>query len=471
MARTGERAIAVITSQLSAEYDTQSARTRMASTPSSPVRSGDSMNDARFVAEILLAEGFELLNFHPVATSFAASPEAFERVFGVRPVARTFPGGRGRQVEGFDVAPEDAHRLSSLPDQFQDRASFLAFARPPRLIDDAGVPVRDVAASDCAVWSLPDELAISIWADGAGAPLTTGHGVVVAQIGTGHYRHRFFAERGYRVLPTLLGPGQRHPQRDDHGHSTGEAACLFGAAPDLRLRPIKGLMDPVGDLLMTIESRPEPVLIINSWGYDADQNGWDDLEASDRNLYLYLRIMEAAIAFASARGVAICAAAARTWKSFPACHPDVIAIAAMSAGRAAQQASRGLGASALYPGRSVPDIWSDAAQSVRAGLDLIGCTQPAQPGSAMARPGLQEAGADQGFAWCDIEQAASPLAAGRLALLLQQHRGLSPAALKAMVTQPAETGDRSRDEPVQSGLDVSSDAPDALPQLTGERSA
>ncbi|MGI9510822.1 MAG: hypothetical protein ACR2QJ_15890 [Geminicoccaceae bacterium] len=439
MARVGERVMAVITSQsvdsLGAAGTRTPGRVGTSSTPAGL------LDDARFIARTLVAEGFELSNFHPLAISFAGSPAAFERVFAIRPVQRTFACGRGRQIDGYDVRPEDAERLSDLPALFEGRAGAMAIARPPRLIDDAGLPVRDLAAADLPVWSLPDEVAISIWADGTGAPTATGHGIVAAQIGTGHYRHRFFRDRGYRVLPTLLGPGQRHPQRDDHGHSTGEAACLFGAAPDLRLRPIKGLLDPVGDLLMAMESEPKPNLIINSWGYDVGPNGWNDLERADRNLYIYLKVLEAAISSAAAGGIALCASAASSWNSFPACHPEVIAIAAASKGRAVHKRRRDAGAGRLYPGRQVPDIWSDAAKSVRAGLDLIGCTYPVQPGSVLCRPGLQDAGGDEGFAWCDIEQAAAPLAAGKLALLLESHRGLSSSAFRAILTEAADGAD------------------------------
>lgn len=476
MARVGERAIAVITSQSADSIEAVDTRT-----PDVTLM----LDDARFIAQVLMAEGFELLNFHPVAISFAGPPSMFERVFGLHLESRTFAGGRGRQVEGFDVAPEDEHRQTALPPAFEGRAGRIAIARPPRLIDDASAPIRDVAAADLPVWSLSDELAISIWADGSGAPSSTGHDVVAAQIGTGHYRHRFFSDRGYRVLPTLLGPGQRHPQRDDHGHGTGEAACLFGAAPDLRLRPIKGLLDPVGDLLMTVDSTPTPDLIINSWGYDVDHGSWDELEHADGNLHHYLRVLDAAIAFATARGIVVCCAAANAWKSFPASHPDVIAIAAVSKGRAAKQTSRSVGVSSLYPGRQIPDLWSDAAKSVRTGLDLIGCTHPAQPGSALARPGFHGGYADEGFAWCDIEQAASPLAAGRLALLLEQHRGLSPAAFKAMVTDveamsvsealpAAETPGVGGIEPARPGqawIETPSKTADTLSKLDGERAA
>lgn len=471
MARVGERAIAVITSQSADSIEVTDTRT-----PDVTLM----LDDARFIARVLMAEGFELLNFHPVAISFAGTPQMFERVFGLHVRHRTFAGGRGRQVDGFDIAPEGAHRLTALPPAFEGRAGRMAIARPPRLIDDASAPIRDVAAANLPVWSLSDELAISIWADGAGAPATTGHGVIAAQIGTGHYRHRFFSDRGYQVLPTLLGPGQQHPQRDDHGHGTGEAACLFGAAPNLRLRPVKGLLDPVGDLLMTIDSTPTPDLIINSWGYDVDHGSWDELEQTDCNLHHFLKVLEIAITFATARGIVVCAAAPRTWRSFPASHPDVIAIAAVSKGRAVTQTSRCVGASSLYPDRLVPDLWSDAAKSVRAGLDLISCTHPAQPGSSLARPGFHEGYADEGFAWCDIEQAASPLAAGRLALLLEQHRGLSPAAFKALMSDinvmpgidatPAVGGlEPARSD--QARIETSPTAGDALAKLASERAA
>jgi hypothetical protein len=421
------------------------------------------LDNARFIADVLVTEGFEILNFHAIAISFSGLPADFERVFGFRPVAQTFASGRGHQVEGFDVRPEDAHHLEALPEIFEGRASTFAIARPPRLIDDCGMPLRDVAANDCAVWSLPDEIAMATWADGLGAPVVTGHHVVVAQIGTGHYRHRFFSDRGYRVLPTLLGPGQRNPQRDDHGQSTGEAACLLGAAPDLRLRPIKGLLDPVGDLLMAIASTPSPDLLINSWGYEADQGGWKDLERSDANLFHYLRILDAAITFAAARGVMIAALAPKTWKSFPACHPDVIAIAPVSRGRAVQATGWPIGGNELYPGKQAPDLLWDAAKSVRSGLDLIGCTHPVQPGSVLAAPLPTDVGGDEGFAWCDIDLAAAPLAASRLALLLDQHPGLSRKDVRSLIAADPGALDASKGETASAG--------DGLHQLAGERSA
>jgi len=472
MLRTDHRVIAVITSQPLHGQKAMDGSTSCSAGLHD--NNDDRLADARFVADVLLAEGFELLNFHPIATTFAGSPAAFERVFDIRPIRRRFMVGRGHEVAGFDVAAEDVPQLSDLPPCFEGRAGCMAIARPPRLVDDVAMPVRDLDAADSPAWLLPDELAISIWADSASAPTETGRGIVAAQIGTGHYRHRFFSERNYRVLPTLLGPGQQQPLRDDHGHSTGEASYLFGAAPDLRLRPIKGLMDPVGDLLMAAESAPQPDLIINSWGYEADQSSWDDLDRADGNLFHYLKILEAVIGYVSACGVTVCAAMPKTWRSFPACHPDVIAIAARFGSRAAQQDNRDKDQSGLYPDRRVPDLWSDAARSVRVGVDLFSGIEPAQPGAALALPGLQGAGSDEAFAWADIERAASPLAASRLVLLLEQHAGISPVAFKAMVVDADRKADENGGEGDMSDgalIGMPTLSGESLRQLTGERSA
>ncbi len=469
MALRGERVIAVISPRSSDGRETVGARTSDGPTRTGRVKSLPSQ--ARFVTQVLAAEGFEILNFHAIAISFAGTPEDFERVFGVRPIRRIFPGGRGYQVDGFDIKPEDAHRLQTLPAIFQGFAGDLAIARPPRLIDDAGMSLRDVVANDCAVWSLPDEIAMATWADGAHAPVVTGQHVVVAQIGTGHFRHRFFSDRDYRVLPTLLGPGQQHPQRDDHGQSTGEAACLFSAAPDLKLRPIKGLLDPVGDLLIAIDSTPNPNLLINSWGYDAHQDGGNDLRHTDPNLYRYLKILDNVIAYAVARGVIVSALAPKAWKSFPACHPDVVAITPTSRGRPTRPVMGGPGVNGLYPEKQAPDLSWDAAKSVRGGLDLIGCTHPVQPGSVLAAPLSMELDGDQGFAWCDIDLAAAPLAAARLALLLEQHPGLSPQDIKDIVLETADALEtRQADEP-KPRIETPANDGNIRPKLARERSA
>ncbi|MGI9434938.1 MAG: hypothetical protein ACR2Q4_08955, partial [Geminicoccaceae bacterium] len=389
MAGTSERVCAVVS--------IRSMGGRSTFDPKAPITAAEAggfasnLDDARHVANTLIKLGFEVSNFHPVAISFNGTPAQFARAFGVGLQRECKPVGRGRTIDVFRPAKDDASRLLDLPKIFAGTAEGIAIACPPKLIDEAAPPVIRIAASDRARHCLPDELAISIWGDGLASFGATGRGVVAALIGTGHYRHRFFAERGYRVLPTLLGPGRTDPLRDDEGYGTGEAACLFAAAPDLRVRPVKGLIDPTGDILMTVDSTPEPDLIVNSWGYDVDRFSWEELRTRDLNLHNYLRTLEAAIAYATARGVLVCSTASNAWQSFPAAHPDVIAIAAVPHDQNACPANQNSTSSYLYDDRRVPDFWCDAVASVQESghPDLSGCTLPVQPEE---NPGLRVQG-------------------------------------------------------------------------------
>lgn len=399
------------------------------------------LEDARHVADTLIRLGFDITNFHSIAISFNGTPQQFKDVFGVRLEKTAKPGGRGRTINVYTPDAQDAPRLLDLPKVFDGRAEGIAIACPPKLIDDAGLPVRGVCDDRQLGRCLPDELAMSIWGDGLASLDATGDGIVAAVIGTGHYRHRFFAERHYRVLPTLLGPNQIGSLRDDHGHGTGEAACLFAAAPNLRLRPVKGLLDPVGDMLMVIESLPKPDLIVNSWGYDVDHRSWDDLKAEDLNLHNYLRLLEVTMARAVADGIVVTATAPRTWQSFPTSHPDVLAIGAATDSNMMTACDMPI-ESSLYPGRQIPDFWSRAGDTG----DLLtdtgdqGFSHPSQPGSTLCKIGTVKAGAtDDGWAWCDLNQASFPLAASMIAVLLERYRGLPSSAIKALMAEA--TGD------------------------------
>lgn len=425
-------------------------------------------DDARHVANTLIKLGFAITHFHPLAISFAGTPAQFKDSFGVRLAKSSKPGGRGRITEAYSPHPDDTPRLLDLPQAFEGRAEGIAIACPPKLIDDAGLPVRGVSDEQRLPRCLPDELAMSIWGDGLPPFDASGDGIVAAQIGTGVYRHRFFAQRRYRLLPTLLGPGQKDSVRDDHGHGTGEAACLFAAAPNLRLRPVKGLLDPVGDMLMTMESLPKPDLIIASWGYEVDQLDWKRLKSENLNLHNYLRLLEIAIASATAEGIVVTATAPRTWKSFPTSHADVLAI-----GLAADDGPAGAGdipvESGLYPGRYIPDFWSSADRSTKLLDDSRQqlFRQPAQPGSTLAMTGDMTAmPADEGWASADLDQASFPLAASMIAVLVERHPGLPTSAIKTLMAEATEdlasvslakSGNRGRNDPLAIGLDKALD--------------
>jgi hypothetical protein len=81
----------------------------------------------------------------------------------------------------------------------------------------------------------------------------------------------------------------------------------------------------------------------------------------------------------------------------------------------------------------------------------------------LAAPLPLDVGGDEGFAWCDIDLAAAPLAASRLALLLEQHPGLSPKDVRSLIAEDTDTPDVGKVETATGG--------EGLHQLTGERSA
>ena len=417
-----------------------------------------SLDETRHVADVLLRQGFDITHFHPLALSFSGTPETFRDTFGVRMDRHSRSGGRGRTIEAFSPDIDDVWKLLDLPRAFGGHAEGIAIACPPRLVDDAGLPLRAVDADDRPGTCLADEIAISIWGKGRPAIEATGNDVVAAMIGTGCYRHGFFAERRYRLLPTLLGPGQFAALEDRDGHSTGEASCLFATAPNLRLRPIKGLVDPVGDMLMAIDSAPMPGLIVNSWGHDVDPMSWDQLRTDDPNLHNYLRLLDATIAHATAKGILVVAAVPEAWQSALASHPDVIALGA--AGRPTMPKHLALTKSTLREGRHVPDFWSTAEGAVVGGSEACSTyLQPSQPGSACCRlkgakiaNGLRARDdrrdlarraeiipslADEGWTTCDPSQAAFPMAAGLIALVLEQHPEIRPEEVKGLLADAA----------------------------------
>ncbi|MGI9504536.1 MAG: hypothetical protein ACR2RE_15940, partial [Geminicoccaceae bacterium] len=86
--------------------------------------------------------------------------------------------------------------------------------------------------------------------------------------------------------------------------------------------------------------------------------------------------------------------------------------------------------------RRVPDFWCDAVASVQESghPDLSGCTLPVQPEE---NPGLRVQGEapdlGEGWTWSDMASTACPLTVSMLALLLEQHHGLAPAAIKDLM--------------------------------------
>ena len=90
-------------------------------------------------------------------------------------------------------------------------------------------------------WHLdvPADVSLGCNADRAHRSGVTGLGIRIAMVDTGQAAHPFFTERGYRVEPTVLGPGTVDAHIDSVGHGTGESANIFATAPDITLLPVK----------------------------------------------------------------------------------------------------------------------------------------------------------------------------------------------------------------------------------------
>ena len=216
----------------------------------------------------------------------------------------------------------------------EDTASFVECPDTdlPGLIDTAGTPFADLlegvaleepryfmAASSfpppVAYWHLdvPGDVALGCNADQAHRGLTTGAGVKVVMVDSGHFLHPYFTARGYRVNPVVLGPGATHPEADENGHGTAESANVFALAPDVDFTMVKtNFVNTIGSFNAAVELAPQ--IISCSWGSDKRN---PPLSAADNAL-------AAAVAVAVASGIVVVFSAGNGHYGFPGQHPDVI---------------------------------------------------------------------------------------------------------------------------------------------------
>ena len=348
------------------------------------------------------------------------------------------------KVKYFTATKEEAKQLREPPQALKHISEGVAIAQPPELFESALAPIASIDPNAYRYFYVPDDVAVMLRAARVHRLGGTGRDIVVAMIDSGHYAHPFFNWHGYRVLSTLLGPGQSNPGDDLLGHGTGESANIFAAAPDIRLRPIKGLLDTVGDFNVAMASTPKPHIITNSWGYNVDDRTWAKLKEDDEPLYDYLRLLEATIVYAIADGIVVCFSCGNgTKRGFPGSHLDVISVGGVHVNypdlslEASSYASSF--ASKLYPGRHCPDICGltgDAAKigtATRAPSVML----PVQPGSSLDAITPSTGANDDGWGLFSGTSAACPQVAGVAALLLEKKPGMSPSEVKQKLMKSA----------------------------------
>lgn len=395
-------------------------------------------SDVSNVCDGLTKLGFSILAVGPTTISFSGTPKLFKDKLGTKVSKKKTEVAEELEADFFGAADEEVGHLLEPPQALAGMSEGIALAEPPELFESALPPIAAPHAGAYRYFFAPDEVAVALRAARVHRLGITGRDIVVAMIDTGHYRHPFFTWRGYRLLSTLLGPGKSNPSDDMVGHGTGESANIFSAAPDIRLRPIKGLSDPVGDFAIAVGSTPKPHVITNSWGYDVDRQSWLQLKRANRNLYNYLKALEAAVASAVASGIVVCVSCGNgTKRGFPGSHPQVISVGGvhvnlpdLNALEASSYASSF--PSSLYPGRHCPDLCGLTGNKA----NINGATRapsimlPVQPGASLDAISPSTGSNTDGWGLFSGTSAACPQVAGVVALMLEKNPGLSPAAVK-----------------------------------------
>ncbi len=386
-------------------------------------------------AVLLLQDaGFTVLQVTPTTINIAGPPTAYEQAFE----ARLFTEER-RVVR---PQKEDDKTATFIESPTADRPGLIATegTRFAELLEGIAIeePVQYFAANPMpptkGYWHLdvPAGVSLGCNADRAHRASTTGAGVRVAMVDSGFFAHPYYAARGYRVSPTVLGPAAADPTRDDNGHGTAEAANIFANAPDVQLLPVKmNFVNSNGGFNAAVGLSPD--IITCSWGSSV-QNG----PLSAANI-----VLATSIASAVAAGIVVIFSAGNGHFGFPGQHPDVISAGGvfMDAAGALRASNYASGfASAVYPGRRVPDLCGLVGMQPRAAYIMLPLQEGCQidVGSAGGtHPNGDETAGNDGWAAISGTSAAAPQLAGVAALIKQACPRLRPAEVRSIMVSTA----------------------------------
>lgn len=377
--------------------------------------------------------GFEVHFVAKTSISISGKKSLYEQFFGKK-ITKESKKVRGSQdeetsIDYYKVGDGTSSFLATDTSPFADVIEGIAIAEEPIYFGSAYAPTKNY-------WHLrvPGDVSMGLNADLVHRTGNTGLGIRVTMVDTGWQSHPYFTQRGYRVLPTLLGPGATNAAVDPIGHGTGESANIFAAAPDVTFRMVKTGNDSVGAFNIAANTNPRPHIISCSWGWSVQ---------APNQMTAYHQTMASAIAAAVAQGIIVVFAAGNGHFGFPGQHPLVISVGGVyktqnGANTASNYASGFL--SQVYPGRRVPDISGLVGQSPGARYIMLpipdGCAiDIGAPGGT--HPNGDETAPNDGWAAFSGTSAAAPQIAGVCALMKKKRSSLTPAQAKTILMNTA----------------------------------
>jgi hypothetical protein len=382
--------------------------------------------------------GFEVLFATTRTINIAGSRTTFERAFSTRLVSvereTVKSGGVVGMTTCFDSPDTPVFGLiDTANSSFADVLEGVAIEQPYSLQAPTAFP------PPVRYWHLdvPADVSLGCNADRAHRSGVTGLGIRIAMVDTGQAVHPFFTERGYRVEPTVLGPGTVDAHIDSVGHGTGESANIFSTAPDITLLPVK-CANAAGSLVNTTAAFAaaaalNPTIISCSWSRSI-MNGPLDAAAN---------ALAAEIAAAVNAGIIVCFSASNGGWGFPAQMPEVLAVGGVfmerdGSMRASDYASGFM--SNVYPGRRVPDISGLVGMRPKAIYIMLPLSEGASidvGNAGSTHPNGDETPSNDGWAAFSGTSASCPQVAGVCALIKQACPRLTPAEVKDILMRTA----------------------------------
>jgi hypothetical protein len=414
--------------------------------PASAGDAGAVMSDrgvARDATAQLRAAGFSILQVSSTTINIAGPPALFEQAFECRLTAEERPVRKTQSLDDTATFVEcpDTDRpglISTSGTAFAHLIEGVGLEEPRYYFStgsSVGAPVISPMPPADSYWHLdvPGGVSLAANADLAHRDGVTGQGMRVVMTDSGHYAHPYFAARGYRVAPVVLGPGATEPDHDESGHGTAASANVFAIAPDVTLTMVKmSFVNTIGAFNAAVGLAPH--VISCSWGSDKQQG---PLSAADL-------AASAAVAAAVAAGIVVVFSAGNGHFGFPGQHPDVISAGGtyLDQNGSLQASDYASGfASSIYPGRNVPDLTGLVGLRPKAAYIMLpvepGDTLDAELGSGKPYPDGDQTGASDGWAAISGTSAAAPQLAATAALVKQTAPHLTPAQVRDVLCSSA----------------------------------